>query len=116
MRQRLAGQVVEHRAVVLIVAQAHHAVRPTALNEARERRALGLQARDHLDDAPAGLNEQPAALEQRLERAQDLGRADLRVAVVDRRRARLDLEPYARCAAEELRSLDVEPVEALPLV
>ena len=114
MRAREAADQLEHRPVVLIVADADDATRLPLLEEPLERRSLRPIGGHHLDHTPAGLGDQIRGYEHRPEHRHQLVEGRVGVAVVHRRGARLHLQPHAVERAQQLGRLSVEAVQALP--
>src|SRR5690242_7258942 len=109
------ADVVEHRTVVLVVAEADDAGAVLARKQRCQRVPLARLRRMHLDNLAAKRRLQAGAVDQRAQQAQHLLSAEIRIAEVDRGARGLDLQPRAGCALEQPPRLGVEAIQRLSL-
>src|SRR5439155_7496013 len=105
--------VLEHRAVVLVVAEADHAAGVFARDERGQRGALARLWRMHLDDLASQGAGQARAVEQRLKERKHLVAGHVGIAKMDRGTGRFNLEPCTRYAFEDPARIGVETIERL---
>ncbi len=115
MRHVERAHVLEHRPVVLVVAEAHDTARILPWEQGRERAALPRVGRVHLDDLAAERTLEPRPIQQKLEKPDHLLAAHVGVAEVDGGARRFDLDPRARDSFEHPAGLGVETIESLLL-
>src|SRR5438445_5212898 len=105
--------VLEHRAVVFVIAETHDPARVFTRDQVSQLAALPRLRRVHLDDLAAEICRQPCAVERRPQQLEHLYAALVRVPEMNRGAGRLHLEPRARDRLEQPRGLGIEPVERL---
>ena len=116
MRNVASAQHLEGGPIVLIVAHADHPAWLDLVEQLGKRRALAGKLRMHLDDLATLRAVESGVLDQGAQPRHRFLAADLRVAEMNRRAGRLDLEPSTRHRRQNLRRLGVESLQSTFLV